>query len=133
MSFHHWEPDVELYEPSSVGLVIPVSTHFKQIRLDRLDQDLFISYEALRERHVTMQILGFMATDPVVRTTILQEGTTKTAVSGALIGCKHPTENALFPGVLRTKHFPIVQTSEENFLLPTPRRALRISRKKPGR
>src|ERR1700722_17612064 len=112
MPYSHWEPEVEFYEPSQAGLVPIVEHHITELTLDmnRIIQDSMITYKANSDRQVGMRVLGFTESGPVVQTNITTANKITRHPSGVVLGCRHPQEKVLFPGILRTFYLPIVET-----------------------
>jgi hypothetical protein len=127
MSIYDWEPEIEFIDLSREHLAQPVPRKFVEVSLVPMEQDMSLNYDASDQRHVRLVVLGFTAVAPIVKTTVRDGHRVRNFSPAPLVGCKHPTENILFPGVIRTFHLPIVSGPELHLILPMPRDALRIT------
>lgn len=132
MSYRDWEQDVEFYEDVEGQLVRRLDASFKELPFSKFDtQDSVVTYRSSREREVYMRILGFTSLNPMVIAHVTTPGGAEKIRRGELIGSQHPEEDIIIPGVLRTRHLPIIHETGQSggqSALPTPKSRLRARR-----
>ncbi len=131
MGIISWEPDVEYYEIDEAPNPIVVAQPYIELPFSQLAiQDSIVRYSSTERRSVSMRVLGFSATNPIVQAVISLSGGSEKVRKGELVGCRHPDDLDIVQGVLRTYHVPVLREIGRTSgvgLLPMPTKKLRVT------
>ncbi len=130
MSFRDWEKDIEFYDATPSGLVPRLDGPYSEVQFSEFAlNDARVVYETYRKQEVTIRVLGFAATNPLVVASIVFPGGKEQFRRGELIGSEQPEERIIIPGLLRTMYSPIIKgngNGRPKSHLPIPARRFRI-------